>query len=217
MDSHEMSIDVWSDVVCPWCRIGRAHLQQALAEFEHPVAVTYRSFELDPTAPAVYAESVTEHLATKLGTSTESILPMVDDVTARGAAVGLDFRFDRARSGNTFDAHRVLHLARQSGQQDDVLDALFRAYFTDGEPIGDRAALTRVAAGAGLDASEVAVMLESDRFAADVRGDESEARALQVSAVPFFVIDRRYAVAGAQPTDVLLGVLRRAWSEREVA
>lgn len=214
-----MVVEVWSDVVCPWCCIGRAHLGIALAEFEHAadVEVVWRSFELDPSAPAVQTASLAEQLGAKYGVGPDQVAHMFDDVTERAASLGLDFRFDIARSGNTVDAHRLLHLARQAGLQDRLKGRLFTAYFTEGEPIGDPATLARLAVDAGLDPDEVAQLLAGDRFAAEVRADEQEARALQVTGVPFFVIDRRYAVAGAQPPDQLLGALRRAWTERLAA
>ena len=212
-----MPVEVWSDVVCPWCCIGRAHLQQALAEFENgdDVEVTWRSFELDPGSPAVATESLSDQLARKYGGGPADIDAMFAGVTARAAAVGLDFRFDKAQSGNTVDAHRLLHLARETGQQDELKDRFFTAYFTEGEAIGDPVTLARLAKQVGLDPAEVDDVLATDRYLDDVRADEAEARAMQVSGVPFFVIDRRYAVPGAQPTEVLVGALRQAWAERE--
>jgi len=214
-----MVVEVWSDVVCPWCCIGRAHLGLALADFEHAddVEVVWRSYELDPAAPAMPTETLTEQLAVKFGVGPEQVADMFDGVAERAAQVGLDFHFDIARPGNTVDAHRLLHLARESGLQDRLKGRLFTAYFSEGQPIGDPATLARLAVEAGLDADEVADLLAGDRFTAEVRADEQEARALQVTGVPFFVIDRRYAVAGAQPPDQLLGALRRAWAERQAA
>jgi predicted DsbA family dithiol-disulfide isomerase len=216
MPQSAMAVEVWSDVVCPWCCIGRAHLQKALAEFEHggSVEVTWRSFELDPGAPAIATAPLAEQLGRKYGGTPADIEAMFEGVTARAAAVGLDFRFDRAQSGNTVDAHRLLHLARASGQQDELKDRLFTAYFSEGEAIGDPGTLSRLAKEVGLDPVEVDDVLATDRYLDEVRADEAEARALQVTGVPFFVIDRRYAVAGAQPTAVLVGALREAWVER---
>lgn len=211
-----MTVEVWSDVVCPWCCIGREHLALALAQFEHAddVDVLWRSFELDPGAPPVRTETLAEQLGAKYGVGPDEVASMFDDVTERAAQLGLDFRFDIARSGNTFDAHRLLHLARASGRQDALKGRLLRAYFSEGEAIGDHDTLVRLAEEAGLDGTEARAVLDGDRFADDVRADEAEARSLQVGGVPFFVIDRRYAVAGAQPPDQLLGALRRAWADR---
>ena len=148
-----MPVEVWSDVVCPWCCIGRAHLKQALGEFEHgdAVEVTWRSFELDPGAPAQATEPLAEQLGRKYGGTPADIQAMFAGVTARAAAVGLDFRFDSAQPGNTVDAHRLLHLARESGQQDQLKERFFTAYFTEGEAIGDPDTLARLAKQAGLD------------------------------------------------------------------
>ena len=219
MPQHVMPVEVWSDVVCPWCCIGRAHLQAALAEFEHgtSVEVTWRSFELDPGSPRVATTPLAEQLQRKYGGTSADIEAMFAQVTARAAAVGLDFRFDQAQSGNTVDAHRLLHLARVTGQQDALKERLFTAYFTEGEAIGDPETLARLAKEVGLDPLDVADVLATDRYLDEVRADEAEARALQVTGVPFFVIDRRYAVAGAQPTEVLVGALREAWAEREAS
>lgn len=214
-----MPVEVWSDVVCPWCCIGRAHLQLALAEFEHgrSVEVTWRSFELNPASPRMATGSLAEQLGRKYGGTPADIEAMFEGVTARAAAVGLDFRFDQAQSGNTVDAHRLLHLARAAGRQDELKERFFTAYFTEGEAIGDPGTLSRLARQVGLDPADVDDVLATDRYLDEVRADEAEAHALQVSGVPFFVIDRRYAVAGAQPTEVLVGALRRAWAEREDA
>lgn len=215
--THPLTVDVWSDVVCPWCCIGRAHLLTALSAFEHAdeVEVTYHSFELDPSAPPVAEGTLAEQLQRKFGVSAAEIDAMQDQVAQRAASVGLDFRLDIARPGSTFDAHRLLHLARATGHQEALTDRLFRAYFSEGAAIGDPATLAQLAAEAGIDPDAVAEVLASDRFADAVRADEATAGSLGVSGVPFFVIDRRYGVAGAQPSDHLLGALRQAWTERE--
>lgn len=211
-----LSVEVWSDVVCPWCRIGRSHLETALTAFEHSpdVEVTWRSYELDRRAPAVRSESIAELLVRATGEDDEEVATSLASMTRRGADLGLEFRFDLTRSGNSFDAHRLLHLARGSGMQGALKERLFRGYFAEGEAIGDPEALERLAVEAGLDRVEVRDVLGSDRFAADVRADEVEAEAIQISGVPYFVIDRRYAVPGAQSAERLLGVLRQAWAER---
>jgi len=213
MTEPTLAVDVWSDVVCPWCRIGRAHLEDALTRFPHAdrVQVTYRSFELEPDAPTERTESVVEHLARRYGTDPAQVSGMVDTVTARGVEAGIDFRFDIARSGNTFDAHRLLHLALERGQQAQVVSALMDAYFTQGRPIGDPETLEDVAVEAGLDRDEVRDVLGTDRYADRVRADEAMARDLQIGGVPFFVFGGRLAASGAQPSDVLLRALEQAW------
>jgi len=209
-------VEIWSDVVCPWCYIGKRRFETALRRFPHrdDVTVTYRSFELDPGAPPVRSEPPAAHLAAKYGISEAEARSLNDRVTAIAADEGLDYRLDRARSGNTFDAHRLLHLAAARGLQDAVVERFMAAYFSEGEPIGDHDALTRLATEAGLDADEVAAVLAGDAYADAVRADEAQARAFGISGVPFFVVDRTYGVSGAQPADVLLQVLERARSER---
>lgn len=209
-----MPVDVWSDVVCPWCCIGRAHLEAALEVFEHPVHVTWRSFELDPHAQSRQDVTISEHLARKYGISDAEVAAMQANVTSRAAQAGLDFNLDGTHPTNTFDAHRLLHLARETGRQDVLKGRLFRAYFTDGERIGDPAVLAAVAAEVGLDPAEVADVLSSDRYADAVRADEAQAAAYGVTGVPFYVIDGRYGVAGAQPVDHLVSALSQAWADR---
>lgn len=211
-----MQVEIWSDVVCPWCYIGKRRFESALRRFEHrdDVAVTYRSFELDPGAPPVRSESTTAHLAAKYGISEAEARSMNDRVTEIAAAEGLDYRLDEARPGNTFDAHRLLHLAAARGLQGAVKERFMAAYFSEGAPIGDHEALTRLATEAGLDAAEVAAVLSGDAHADDVRADQAQARTFGISGVPFFVVDRTYGVSGAQPAEVLLQVLDKAWAER---
>ncbi len=211
-----MKVEIWSDVVCPWCYIGKRRFEQALAGFPHrdEVEVVWRAFELDPAAPAERTGGYAEHLAAKYGVPVAQAQSMIDTMTATAAEDGLDFSFGTARPGSTFDAHRLLHLAAERGVQDAVKERLLRATFTEGEPIGDAATLVRLVAEAGLDADEARAVLASDRYAAEVRGDEQQARAYGITGVPFFVVDGRYGVAGAQPAEALAQVLAQAWAER---
>lgn len=210
-----MRVEIWSDVVCPWCAIGKRRFEAALAAFEHrdDVEVRWRSFELDPTAPRSVPGGATGRLADKYGVSLEQARAMQQRVTDAAAGEGLRLRYDIAKPGNTVDAHRLLHLAAARGVQGAVKERLLLAYFTGGEPIADRDVLVRLAGEAGLDPGEAAAVLGSDAYAAEVRADEAEARALGIQGVPFFVLDRKYGVSGAQPTPVLLEVLRKAWAE----
>jgi predicted DsbA family dithiol-disulfide isomerase len=214
-NTRRMKVEIWSDVVCPWCYIGKRRFETALGRFSHreDVEVVWRSFELDPTAPARRTGDSAQRLADKYGMSRAQAVASQDRLTQMAALEGLDFHFDRAQSGNTFDAHRVLHLAAERGLQDAVKERLLRAYFSEGEPIGERATLVRLAGDAGLAADEAEMVLASDRYAEDVRAEEHEAAELGINGVPFFVVDRRYGVSGAQPADVLLQVLERAWAE----
>ncbi|MCU1452836.1 MAG: oxidoreductase [Acidimicrobiales bacterium] len=211
-----MRVEIWSDVVCPWCYIGKRRFEAAVAEFEHgdEVEVVWRSFELDPSAPATRDGSYVDRLAGKYGTAPAQAQTMLDRMTDAAAADGLDFRFDRAKPGNTFDAHRLLHLAGTRGVQDQLKERLMRATFTEGEPIGDPAALVHLAADAGLDRDEAQRVLDGDAFGDEVRADERRATQIGISGVPFFVFDDRLAVSGAQPADVMLDVLQQAWAER---
>jgi predicted DsbA family dithiol-disulfide isomerase len=210
-----LAIDVWSDIACPWCYVGKRHLEAALATFpqRENVTITWRAFELDPSAPAVQPDTdYVGRLAKKYGRSRTEAQGMIDQMTATAKLDGLDFRFDRVRSGNTFDAHRLLHLAEARGVQDTVKEHFLRGYMTEGVAIGDHAELTSLAVRAGLDADEVASVLQSDTYAAEVRADEDEARKLGISGVPFFVIGR-YGVSGAQPAETLRKILDKAWAE----
>lgn len=218
---NKLTIDVWSDIACPWCYIGKRRLEAALARFPYRdgVHVTWRAFELDPSAPPERdrKDSYAERLAKKYGSSVHDAEQKLRAMTDVARADGLSFRFDRVRSGNTFDAHRVLHLAAERGVQDAVKERFLLAYMTQGEPIGDPETLVRLAAEAGLDAAEVRAMLASDAHGRAVRDDEAEAERLGIRGVPFFVVGGRYAVSGAQPADVLLGGLTQAWTDLKSA
>ncbi|HMI88631.1 MAG TPA: DsbA family oxidoreductase [Polyangiaceae bacterium] len=212
-----LRIDVWSDIVCPWCYVGKRRLEAALSQFPHrnAVEVIWRAFELDPSAPAVRDESVpyVERLAQKYRTTVGQAQAMVQRMTEVAAADGLDFRFDRMRPGRTFDAHRLLHLAAERGLQDALKERLMRAYMTEGAAIGDAETLLRLASEAGLDSEEAKNVLATDAYSAEVRSEEEEAHDIGVTGVPFFVIAGRYAVSGAQPAESLLRAVTTAWNE----
>jgi predicted DsbA family dithiol-disulfide isomerase len=210
-----MHVEIWSDVVCPWCYIGKRHFDAALAEFEDrdDVHVTYRSFQLNPEAPAEDEGDVADHISARFGQSREEALALLESMTERMAGAGIETHFDKARLGNTRDAHRLLHLAERHGIQVAVNERFLKAYFTDGEAIGSKEALQRVAVDAGLPADEVADVLAGDRFANEVDEDQRVARGIGIGGVPFFVVDRTYGASGAQPPEELLGLLRRAKAE----
>ena len=213
-----LKVEVWSDVVCPWCYIGKRRFEAALARFAHhgEVELVWRSFELDVSAPPSAAEQGTyaQRLASKYRCSLVEAQVMIDNMTATAAEEGLDFRFDLARPGNTFDAHRLLHLALEHGQQDELKERLDRATFTEGSPVSDHSALRALSTQVGLPEAEVDALLTSNRYSDAVRADEAQARAYGISGVPFFVIDGRYGISGAQPADAVLQTLDKAWSER---
>ena len=210
-----MQVEIWSDVVCPWCYLGKRHLEQALEVFGHrdAVEVVYRSFELDPFAPTGVTTPTVEVLASKYGMSPEQAHDAQRQMERRAAASGLTFRMEGLRSGNTRDAHRLLHLAKARGRQADLAERLHRAHFTDQASIFDHSSLAGLAAGAGLDRGAVLGVLASDEYGEDVDADERMARSLGVSGVPFFVIDRRYGISGAQPAETIAQVLDQAWAD----
>lgn len=211
-----MKAEIWSDVVCPWCYIGKRRFERALEQFPHrdDVEVIWRSFELNPDAPRHVEGSNTERLARKYGVTPEQATAMHDRITAVAAQDGLEYHLYQARSGNTFDAHRLLHLAAHHGLQDALQERLMRAYFTEGEAIGQRDTLLRLASQVGLDPEEVHAVLEGDSYADAVRADERRAAAFGISGVPFVALDERYGISGAQPVEVFAEGLQRAWADQ---
>ena len=210
-----MLIEIWSDVVCPFCYIGKRRLEAALADFAHrdEVEVVYRSFELDPSAPEVGTESIGEALARKYGGGPEQAATMMDRVATMAGEVGLTFDYAHATHTRTLEAHRLLHLALDHGGpelQRTLVEALMVAYFTQGRSMGDRGVLREVAVGAGLPADRVAGVLASEEYAEPVAADIEQARAYGISGVPFFVLDRRLGVSGAQPQEVFAQALQQA-------
>jgi predicted DsbA family dithiol-disulfide isomerase len=210
-------VEIWSDVICPWCYIGKKHFETALAGFpnrEH-VKVVWRSFELDPNAPRNYSGSLIEHLSKKYGVSLPEAEAMNARVTGIAREAGVEYRLDRARPGNTFDAHRVLHLAASLGKGEAATERLMRAYFCDGFAVGSRDELARFAPELGLDSSAVAAMLADSTYSDAVRADEVRAAELGITGVPFFVLDEKFGVSGAQPTASFADVLQRAWAQHQ--
>lgn len=213
-----MNIDIWSDVVCPWCYIGKRRFESALDRFDHrdEVTVTWHSFELDPAAPSTPAGVEGDYvglLAAKYGGGVEQAQQMLDSMTQAAAAEGLEYHFDIAKPANTFDAHRLLHLAGERGVQGELKELLLRATFMLGQPIGDHETLTDLAVTAGLDRDEVTSVLAGSSYADAVRADQAQARAYGITGVPFFVIDAKYGISGAQPAESLLEVMTKAWQE----
>ncbi len=214
-----MEVEIWSDIACPWCYVGKRRFEAALEQFEHrdEVKVTWRSFELDPGAPQERTGDRAEHLAAKYGMTVQQARDAERQMTETAAGDGLPFRFDIARSGNTFDGHRLTHLAETHERQDAMKERLLRAYFTEGELVADHDTLVRVAVEVGLDEQEVRELLTGDRYADEVREDERMAGELGISAVPTFVVDRKLGASGAQPPDALLDLLRQGWARQSPA
>ena len=209
-----MKVEIWSDVACPWCYVGKRRFDAALARFEYAASldVRWRSFELDPTAPAEREQSYAERLAAKYRVGRAEAEDMIDTMLEAGARAGVVLRFDRAKAGNTFDAHRMLHWAAEHGAQHDLTEHTLRATFTKGQVIADPDVLVALAQAAGLDPVEARAVAASDRYAEDVRADERRAAELGITSVPFFVFAGTYGVAGAQPPELLLQVLQEAWA-----
>ena len=210
-----MRVDIWTDVVCPWCYVGKRRFEKALADFDHrgDVEVVHRSFQLNPAAPKEKTSPRRESLMAKYGLSEQQVDAMNARMEQTAAEEGLHYDLAGGVTGNTFDAHRLLHLAHDRGRQDDVVERLYRAYFTEKRSLFDHDALVELAGEAGLDRDEVRQMLAGDGYAAAVERDIDEARRLGASGVPFFVIDNRYGVSGAQPPEVFSQALDRAWAD----
>jgi predicted DsbA family dithiol-disulfide isomerase len=210
-----MRVDIWSDVICPWCYVGKARFEKALGAFAHrdEVEVVYHSFELDPSLPRGQRESNLAMLSKKFGKSTAEALAMDDHVGSMARAEGLGFDSGRP-VGNTFDIHRVLHLGLDRGVQQQLVSAVNEAYFGQARDVFDRDVLTEVAARAGLDAAETGKVFDSDGYADEVRQDELQARQIGVSGVPFFVFDMALGASGAQPAEVFASALNQAWERK---
>lgn len=211
-----MQIEIWSDVICPWCYIGKRRFEQALAVFAHKesVSVTWRSFELDPQAPPRYPETLEQMLARKYGVSPQEAAAMNARVTAVAKEIGLDYRLSAALPGNTFDAHRLLHFAAARGLGAAACERIMQGYFSEALPVGDRAALARLAPEFGMAESDALAMLESDAYASEVRADEARAAQSGISGVPFFLFGGKVGVSGAQSVEVFTQALQQAWDDR---
>ncbi|MCU6792066.1 DsbA family oxidoreductase [Paenibacillus sp. WQ 127069] len=210
-----MNIEIWSDFMCPFCYIGKRRFEAALEQFpnKNHVEVIYRSFELDAHSERDVPHGVDEMLASKYGMSLEKAKEMNAGVAAQAQSVGLTFKFDTMILTNTFDAHRLAHFAAQHGLMREMTERLLHAYFTESKHIGDHQTLAALAAEVGLNQEEALQMLSGQAFTAEVRSDEEEAGKLGVRGVPFFVINRKYAISGAQSSEVFLGALQKAWEE----
>jgi len=209
-----MKVEIWSDIACPFCWIGKRHFEQALANTGfQSIDVEWRSFELDPHAQHTYKDDLYTLLANKYGQTREWAVHMANDMKERGKTVGLEFNFDEVKSTNTLDAHRFLHLAKAKGLQNETKEKLFQNYFKQGKHVGEGDTLIQIAEELGMDASEVADMLESDRYISDVRQDEQLGHEFGVRGVPFFVIDRKYGISGAQPIEHFEQALKKASNE----
>lgn len=211
-----MKVEIWSDIMCPFCYLGKRHYEEALQELAEgsPVETVWKSFQLDPTLPKHGPATDTySYLADKKGFSVEQARQMTKSLAERAIESGLNLRFETAVVANTFDAHRLTHLAQQQGLGSEIEEQLFEAHFSKGENVADADVLTRLGKSVGLDEAEVSEMLAGDRFAADVKSDIGEAGMLGVRGVPFFVFNRKYAISGAQPKEAFVQTLEKALAE----
>ena len=211
-----MRVDIWSDVVCPFCYIGKKRLEHVAAEAGIQLDIYWHSFELDPQAPARHSNSNTERLAEKYGQSIEQTEQMQRNIAQAAASEGIEFNWQLANSGNTFNAHRLIHLAQTQGLGNAAKEAFFKAYMSDGLAIGETEVIEKIALNIGLTASDIQAVLSSDQYADAVRNDEKIAHEqLKVTGVPFFVFDQRLAVSGAQPREVFLQVFEQLQQQAE--
>ena len=211
-----MKIEVWSDYVCPFCYIGKRRLEQALSQFPHKdnVEVEYKSFELDPNAPKETDQTMHEMLAGKYGMSIEQAKQANENVGKQAATVGLTYHFDQMKPANTFDAHRLTKYAKTLGKDRDITETLLYAYFTESKHIADEETLATIAESVGINRQDaLKVIIDKQAFANDVRNDVEMAKKLGVSGVPFFVINQKYAISGAQPTETFINALNQVWQE----
>lgn len=215
--SEPIKVDIWSDVQCPWCYIGKRKFEAAVADFDGAVEVEYHSFELAPDTPVDYEGTAADYLADRKGLPRDQVDAMLDRVTGIAAEVGLDYHFDQVHQTNTVLAHELLHFAKARGQQIELKERLLRAYFVEGRHIGRADELADLAADIGLDRAEAEAALADHRHLADVKADVAQATAYGINGVPFFVFDGRYGVSGAQDPAIFGNVLAQVRDEREAA
>ena len=210
-----MKIEIWSDVMCPFCYIGKRHFEEALSRFsdkEH-IDIEWKSFQLDPTMPDVVEESQEDYLVKRKGMSRDQIQGMLQNVTAMGKEAGLDFNFDQSIMVNSQKAHQLIQFAKSKGLGNEIEERLFQAYFTEGKNVADQTTLTELGKEIGLDENELQVAFNDDKYLYQMKQDIQEAQNIGVRGVPFFVFDRKYGVSGAQPTEAFLETLNKSFGE----
>ena len=212
---NKLKIQIWSDIMCPYCYIGKRRIEGALAQFKHKddVEIEWKSFQLDSSFVASENDDMAEHLAEKYRKDVSWAKEMMDSMTQNAKSAGLDFRFDKAIMANSFNAHRLLHLAKKNNLSDAMEETLFKAYLTDGENVNDSETLKRLGLQVGLKADELEALLSSDQFANEVTADITMAQNIGVQGVPFFVFDNKYAVSGAQHVETFVQTLDKVWEE----
>lgn len=213
--SSPIKVDIWSDVQCPWCYIGKRKFEAAVAEFDGDVEVEYHSFELAPDTPVDYDGTPEQYLAERKGLPLDQVRTMIDRVVGIAASVGLDYDYEHMHQTNTVKAHELLHYAKARGRQLEMKEALLKAYFLDGGHVGRVDDLVELAATLGFDGDDVRAALESERHLADVKADVAQAEAFGIRGVPFFVFEGKYGVSGAQESATFAKVLEQLDAERE--
>lgn len=212
---NQLKIQIWSDVMCPFCYIGKRKLEEALEHFENKDAITieWKSFQLDPLTKYQPGDTTVDRLAKKYARDSNWAMTMIENVTQQAKSVGLDYHFEKLILANTLNAHRLSHLAKKYNLGNAFEELLFKAHFTQGLNIDDKATLTQIALEAGLQTEEIEAVLNSDAYINEVEQEMNEAQSLGVNSVPFFVFDGRYAVTGAQAPEVFLNTLQKAWED----
>ena len=212
---NKLKIQIWSDIMCPFCYIGKRRIEEALSLFEHKnsVAIEWRSYQLDASFVASPDDNMVEHLAQKYGKGADWAQGMLDNMTQNAKTAGLDFHFEKSILANSFNAHRLLHLAKKYQLANDLEELLFKAYLTEGKNINDNNTLKELGVSVGLNPVEIDEVLNSDAYGNDVKQDIQNANSIGVQGVPFFVFDNKYAVSGAQPATAFLETLQKVWQE----
>lgn len=212
---NQLKVQIWSDVMCPFCYIGKRKIEEALTQFENKdsVNIEWKSFQLDPNFVSTPNETIVDHLAEKYRRDTDWAQGMVDNVTENAKQSGLEFHFEKAILANSLNAHRLMHLAKKHNQSNPVKELLFKAHFTEGKNVNDWNVLKEIGLEVGLEISEIEQLINSNEYTKEVLQDQQEAQSLGITGVPFFVFDHKYAVSGAQPTEAFLKTLQKAWEE----
>jgi predicted DsbA family dithiol-disulfide isomerase len=214
-NSHPLKIEIWSDIMCPFCYIGKRKIEAALAEFPHKadVQIEWKSFQLDPTTTSQPGVNSADYLANRYGRDRSWAVEMHENVSSQAKLVGLDYRLDQTVIANSFDAHRLSHLAKKYQLGNELEELIFKAYFTLGKDLADKQTLTELGQEVGLPFEEITAVLNSDQYADAVKADIAEAQQIGVKGVPFFVFDRKYAISGAQPTHLFTETLEKSWAD----
>jgi predicted DsbA family dithiol-disulfide isomerase len=212
---NKLKVQIWSDIMCPFCYIGKRRIEEALQNFEHKEAVEieWKSYQLDASFIASPEDNMVEHLAEKYRKDNDWAQNMLDNMTQNAKTAGLDFHFEKAILANSFNAHRLLHLAKKYNLANDLEELLFKAYLTEGKNVNDLDTLGKLGIEVGLDSEEISQVLNSDTYGSEVQQDQEEANAIGVQGVPFFVLDNKYAISGAQPAAAFLETLEKVWEE----